>query len=117
MKIVTAPNAAQNRAPAFVPPLSAPASAYFPTRSCSSCHPHRLAWPPATAICKPPHNPSQRLRRCSSRHPSCIEPWRDSALRLCETISPPPPDPLPRLRYWCSEDRVPPRTLRRLLLP
>src|SRR5947207_5904208 len=49
--------------------------------------------------------------------PNCIARRRNSVRRPCETTSPLPLDPSPRLRSCRIEDRVPPGTLRRLLLP
>src|SRR5262249_38629126 len=68
-------------------------------------------------ISPPPRDPSAHLRPGRSRRPNYFEPWRNSARRLCDTTSPPPPDPSPRLRPGRSDDRVPPGTLRPLLLP
>src|SRR5439155_149493 len=68
-------------------------------------------------ISPPPPDPSPRLRPRRSSHPNQIEPLRNFARRPCETTSPLPLDPSPRLRPRRSDDRVPPGTLRRLLLP
>ena len=68
----------------------------------------------------PRHPPPRRRgsrRPVRSRRPGVLRLALDSGQRLCDTTSPPPPGPSPHLRPSCSDDRVPSRTPRRLLLP
>ena len=65
---------------------------------------HHYRAPPRTATtCKPRSHPSPRLRHCHSRRPDCIEPGRNFARPLCETISPPPHHPSSHLTVGVAD--------------